>query len=211
MFALWLRRVGVWGLEWRYFSYGLLLPVGSLILFHLLQSDAKTVSVVGMILQLSAIGTVWYDIQDKMRQFGKKSVLQVWSDRLCRFPALRVKPIRGSIECEMERMKFRGGLKMPITHECDSLVEKVNHIQQQLDYVLKEFNDARHQLNKELVDVKQEVAANQHTLARVDQDLRELVDKTATDGLHVSGMGAFWLFCGVIFSSIPESIAHIYQ
>ena len=45
--------------------------------------------------------------------------------------------------------------------------------------------------------------------ARVTEDRKILskLEATETGGLHISAMGAVWIFLGIIFSSIPKELS----
>jgi len=52
-------------------------------------------------------------------------------------------------------------------------------------------------------DLKQE----ERNRAREDQSIREKLEATETGGLHISVMGALWLFVGVTLSTGASEIA----
>jgi hypothetical protein len=82
----------------------------------------------------------------------------------------------------------------------DALERNVKLIHGRIDHTQSEM-DQKFRTHAALLDREAQ------TRARDDQALREKLEATETGGLHISAMGALWLFVGVTLSTAAPEIA----
>ena len=92
----------------------------------------------------------------------------------------------------------------PLEQRIKALEEKIKHLKELTDELQKELKREMHEITNSLSKEKDiRIAEDQKILARLEA--------TETGGLHISAMGAFWIFIGIILSSIPKELSALFS
>jgi hypothetical protein len=162
----------------------------------------------GLLLQLAGILTVVWGLVATWRFFGLGDPVARVTDWLSRFP-LRRRAIYASINEAVEAddaLAARGFTSWPLdstaslTDRLGAIEKNLPLIQERISYTQQELDRAVHTLRGEL---KEALAAANARVAHVDTKVTAL----GTGSLHISAMGALWLFVGSILGSASPNLA----
>jgi hypothetical protein len=104
-----------------------------------------------------------------------------------------------------------GSAKMYQTHKAvdssaearlDSLERNVTLIHERISQTQKEWEEELHKTNESLKREEQSRQAE-------DNEIRKKLEATETGGVHISAIGASWLFVGIILSTAAPEIASL--
>ena len=164
----------------------------------------------GLCLQLLGIGTVIWGISETRALFGHPSFASRARAWLGRFPLLRrdavvaVSGVALSAAVGKVRAQVIHGpgpnpsiqtRLVPVARNINSLHEDISQLQKEIDEDLRKIADA---LKGETQSRQTEDRAIQHKL-----------EATGTGGVHISAIGASWLFVGVVLSTAATELAQL--
>ena len=162
----------------------------------------------GLVLQLLGIGTVIWGISETRALFGHPSFASKARAWLSRFLLLRrnVVVAVGGISSSASTVKGRAygthglGANPTIEDRFEALEKNVNSIHERISQTQKEMDE---EFQKAVDALKHEALSRQAE----DRAIREKLEATGTGGVHISAIGASWLFVGVILSTAAIEIA----
>lgn len=165
------------------------------------------VRITGMCLQLLGLGTVVWGIVKTRDFFGMVSPYRAFIEWLARFP-LRARVVTGSARISGPGAGFFGrgysscpiDPSAPVEARTTALEKNVSIIHESIINLQAEFDHTTQRLNE------QQDSEQQHRRA-LATELREHLKSYGTNGLHVSAIGAAWVFLGTLFSTASVEIA----
>ena len=204
-----LTRFFKWVAEPKLAWVGLLV---SLFLCCFALRDAATessVRIAGLLFQWLGIGTVAYGVRKTRQLFDEPSFWEIFVAWLARRPRWRRDAIVGAGLAELTAMlgKAHGEVWTnvqpddPADVKIAALVRNVDRLREGLRAVRKQIDVLNDEHSTAL---KAEERARAAADAKLDAQLKE----AQTGGLHITFLGAIWLFLGVLFGSIPSEIYH---
>lgn len=171
-------------------------------------STEPVIRLTGLVLQLLGIGTVIWGISETRALFGHPSFSAKAKSWLGRFPLLKRNIVLGAAACTMAAAtgKMRGyvtqgpGQNPTLDTRVDALEKNVALIHERITGIEKEMDEG--------FDKATEALKNEEQIRQTeDNSIREKLEATGTGGVHISAIGASWLFVGVILSTAGIEIA----
>jgi hypothetical protein len=164
----------------------------------------------GLVLQLLGIGTVIWGISETRALFGHASLTSKARAWLGRFPLLRrnVVVAAGGVALSAAVGKGRAhvthgpGANPTIDTRLEALEKNVTSIHERISQTQKEMDE---EFQKTTDALKREEQSRQAE----DRAIREKLEATGTGGVHISAIGALWLFVGVILSTAATELAEL--
>ncbi len=95
-----------------------------------------------------------------------------------------------------------------IPHDAD-VATLAAAIERNVIVINERINDVQQEIDQEVSKLEQSINAEQYERVKSDNMLQEKLQATGTGGLHISAIGAVWLFVGVILSSVPAELAKL--
>lgn len=174
-------------------------------------TPSAAVRYTGMILQIAGLSTVAIGLRRMRQRFGRPSVKDKVSDWFRRLAATFVRPKSHTIEISTgdyvvvgtatELDLARGvGLGASLENRVSALEEKVNRLRDKLDTKVQEVRG-------ELATAKESIQRESAERQAAHKEMTHTIEDVAVGGLHLEMVGLFWLFCGIIGTSIPHGIA----
>lgn len=210
---IWLTSLSRWLFDWRFFLLSLLIVTFPFLFGIFFTAEESFIRIYGMILQLLGICTVVWDINTTRKTFGHPGVLKVWHQRLKRFPlwgkqastcsGYAMLPALTSFGCNCDDIA-RTGSEANIEERLVVLENNIQLVNNRISNTQKEYDERFRKSSEEFKREK---------LVR-DQEVKIIhtkIETTETSGLYVIGMGALWLFQGVIMSTIPLEISKLFK
>jgi hypothetical protein len=162
----------------------------------------------GLVLQLMGIATVIWGISETRALFGHPSLMRKARAWLGRFPLLRrditVAVGGASLSTDMGRARAYGthspGPNPTVESRLDALEKNVARIHERISQTQAEMDEGFQRSADALKREEQSRSAE-------DAAIREKLEATGTGGVHISAIGASWLFVGIILSTASPEIA----
>lgn len=207
-FMIWIKSVSRWSIEWRYFCVGLLVVAVPIWLGIRYGADESMIRITGMILQLLGIGTVAWDINSTRKEFGHPGVLKVWHQRLRRFPLFGKQAVTGTCDATLPALtgSVRGRKSVSAGPEATN-EERIQALEDNLRIVHDRVSQTQNEIDQGLRKYSEELTLEKQVRIQEDKKIHAKLEATETGGLHILGMGALWLFQGVIMSTVPAELA----
>jgi hypothetical protein len=204
-----IKAVWSWFADLRY-AWLSLAVIGGALLVSLRphHTSEPIIRLTGLVLQLLGIGTVIWGISETRALFGHPSLTSKARAWLGRFPLWRrnvVIAAIGSIE-STDVAKARGygthgpGINPTIETRVSALEKNITAIHERISTTQKEMDEEYQKTADALKREEQSRVAE-------DATIREKLEATGTGGVHISLIGASWLFVGVILSTASVEIA----
>ena len=166
------------------------------------------IRITGLVLQLFGIATVAWGISATRSLFGHRSLVQKVKEWVASCPLRHrdvVKAVSGiSLSASHGSARIYGThtseANASIELRLDALEKNVTSIHERISLAQKEHDDA---IQKSRVALKCEETARREE----DSAIRRKLEATGTGGVHISAIGASWLFIGVILSTASVELA----
>ena len=204
----WLRAFLSWLWEARHVWLALVVVVVAMLLVARKGVTEPQIRIVGMVLQILGIGTVAWGIRETRVLFGRPDIFRLSRDWIRRFPVYGGRVVTGSVNITVPgaTLQARGyvsavaGPNATVDARLEALERNLWYVNDRIDHIQAEMDqNARAQ--------RQALEQEQQTRVKENQELSAKLEATETGGLHISAMGALWLFVGVTMSTAAPELA----
>jgi hypothetical protein len=202
-----IKALGPWVAEWKYLWIALAVNAIALVVALRPGTGEPVIRLTGLVLQLLGIATVIWGISETRAFFGHPSVGSMAKAWLQRYP-LRGRTIvvsgislsAGTALASGRAHATHGAGPTPTTDtRLDALEKNITSIH---DRITATERDLEMKLTKAAVALDAEV----RTRAAEDVSICKKLETVGTGGVHISAIGASWLFVGVILSTAALEI-----
>lgn len=162
----------------------------------------------GMILQLIGAYTVWHDLSESARKFGKTSLLVntiKWLRRLifCHGHAVGVAgsiQLNSCINCRATSRRPQPPVGSPLESRIETLEYNLSKVDEELSQAFKQITDTETKLKDQ---IKEENKKRDEAHKALQKDLHEAI----VGNYAALVFGAFWVAVGVVISAWAPEIA----
>ena len=166
------------------------------------------VRLVGLVLQLGGIVTVVWGIVETRQFFGMQSPLRAFRGWLSRFP-LRRRTIVGAVGAAVsasDALSARGHTSWPIDATAP-LEQRVLILERNLPLIQERISGFQAEVDRTTHALKDQMKSEeQHRLA-LSQQVQSQLKTYGTGGLHISAIGAVWVFLGTVLGTASLEIS----
>ncbi len=162
----------------------------------------------GLVLQVLGIGTVIWGISETRALFGHPSFTAKAKSWLGRFPLLRRNAVVtagvGSVRVASCKVRAYG------THGPGSnptLESRIDALEKSMVLVHERISSTEKEIEEEFRKTAEALQKEEQTRQTEDNAIREKIEASGTGGVHISAIGALWLFVGVVLSTAGVEIA----
>jgi hypothetical protein len=207
-----IKAFGPWLAEGKYVWFALATNLSALIVIVLLGASEAVFRITGLFLQVFGILTIIWGISETRALFGHASLaakIKVW---LQRFPLRRRHIVfavgRGDFAATM------GKARAFVTHSAGAnptLDARVEALEKNIASIQNQITAVESELDKEFGKVREEIRNEVQTREADGKKLGEKIEAAATGGIHISAIGASWLFVGVALSTAAPKLAALFK
>lgn len=202
------KQLWFWFVEARFAWLALSVTMAALIVALRPHTSEAVIRLTGLVLQVLGIGTVIWGISETRALFGHPSFAAKVKSWLGRFPLRRREVIIGNGAVFHPGMTLNGrayvthgpGKNPTIESRLDALEKNISLIHERISGAEKEM-DEKFRMSTDMLKTEE------HTRQIEDKAIREQLEATGTGGIHISSIGALWLFVGVTLSTAGVEIA----
>lgn len=162
----------------------------------------------GLALQVLGIGTVIWGISETRALFGHPSFAAKAKSWFGRFPLLRRNAVVaagvGSIgfaTCKARAYGTHGPGPNP------TIESRINALEKNVVLLHERISSTEREMDDEFRKGAEALKKEEQTRQAEDNAIREKLEATGTGGVHISAIGASWLFVGVVLSTAGLEIA----
>lgn len=166
------------------------------------------VRLVGLVLQLLGIVTVVWGIVETREFFGMQSPLKLLVQWLSRFP-LRRRTIAVAVGEAVEAndaLSVRGHKSWPIDPTAP-LEQRVSALERNLPLVQERISNFQTELDRTAQALNDQLRFEQQHRLALSHELQNQLKTYGTGGLHISAIGAAWVFLGTVFGTASIEIS----
>lgn len=87
------------------------------------------------------------------------------------------------------------------------LEQRVELLEKNIKHLRRRIDEAQRELEGEVQKVTDSINEEKSTRMTEDQKVLLRLEATETGGLHISAMGAIWIFFGILLSSLPKELS----
>ncbi|MBT0964248.1 hypothetical protein [Denitromonas iodatirespirans] len=164
----------------------------------------------GLILQVLGIGTVIWGISETRALFGHPSFAAKAKSWFGRFPLLRRNVVAaaaatsiGVDTCRARAYTTHGPGPNP------TLDSRVDALEKNVDLIHERISSTEREMDEEFRKAGEALRNEEKARQIEDTVIREKLEATGTGGVHISAIGASWLFVGVVLSTAGVEIAEL--
>lgn len=201
-----LKQLGPWLGDAKYFWIALVTNAVALCIALAPFSSEPVARWTGMFLQLGGVLTVAFGISETRSYFGHPSIASKAKGWLQRFPLLRRDVV---ISCQGGSYNITGG-KARLTKTAEpqgtTLADRVDALEKNVTWINDRISDIQKETNAEFAKATEALKAEEAARKTEDEGLAKKLETTATGGVHISAIGASWIFVGQILGSTAPEI-----
>jgi hypothetical protein len=162
----------------------------------------------GLVLQLFGILTVIWGISETRALFGHPSLARKAKDWINKCLILQ----RPTVINASAASVVAAGCKANIhtTHgpgDNPSIESRVDSLEKNIGALREQIDNTRQEIDLEINKTADRIASEEQLRVSGDKAISEKLEATGTGGVHISAIGAVFLFFGVILSTVSAEIA----
>lgn len=204
-----LKALWPWLKEARYLGLSVVVIGIALTISLRPQTTEPTIRLTGLALQLLGIATVIWGISDTRALFGHQSLASKVNAYFRRFPLIPRRIIlasAGGALLSNSTAKARAyGTHRP--GENPTIDTRLEALEKNVDSLHKRISETQHEIDAAAQKAAEALVREVQTRQEEHQAIRDKLNAAATGGVHISAIGASWLFVGVILSTAAIEIA----
>ena len=186
----------------------LILTIGIALLVVIIFPTESCIRITGMVLQLCGVGSVVWGISETRELFGEPSIFGILKSKiksiLKRNITLRIDDLTSNVHFSDN---VRISQRRPIGNN-QSLKERITTLEKNFEFIDSDIKGLQEEMDIQKSEIfrriNEEKERNQIEINLIHEKLKE----SATGGIHISALGASWLFFGVILSSLAPELAN---
>jgi len=163
----------------------------------------------GLLLQLLGIGTVIWGISETRALFKRPSFAAKIKSWFKRFPLLRRDVVISAGPATLAIAGGAASISITVEPRPNPTIEtRVEAIEKNLTLIYERISS----IEKEMDEFRKAAEAlinEEKARQTVDRGINEKLESAGTGGIHISAIGALWLFVGVILSTASIEIADL--
>lgn len=205
---MWLKALGLWLAERRHFWLAVFV-VAIALLFALRRGVTEPeIRITGLLLQILGIATVAWGIRETRALFGRPSLVTLFREWLRRFPVYGGRIVSASANITLEGTTLHARGYVSANAGPDATVEaRIEALEKNLRYTNERIDHTQGEMDQTFRRQDDLLEQEQQTRATEDQEILARLEVTETGGLHISAVGALWLFVGVTLSTAAPELA----
>lgn len=208
--SVWLRAIWSWLTDARHTWLAVGVTAVALVVSLRPGVSEPVIRLTGLVLQLLGIGTVIWGISETRALFGHPSIASKARAWLGRFPLLRrsaVVSVSG-----VAGLTATGRLHAVVTHvpgTSPTIDARVEALEKNISAIHERITQTQQEMDAEFQKTASATKREEQVRESEDRAILEKLEATGTGGVHISAIGALWLFIGVALSTAAQEIACI--
>ncbi len=167
----------------------------------------RSIRFVGGGLQVLGVGTVVWGISVTRKQFGHQPIYAWFYSWLRRCPLIR-RTVHIRVDGLRSGISMSGRLTAVFTPNPNaSIQERLDAIENGMGTIQTRIGHVEAQIDRETRDTHSKIAVEVSARENGDRQTMSALESASTGGVHISAIGAIWLFAGVILSTASPELS----
>jgi hypothetical protein len=202
------KQLWPWLVEARYAWLALGVTCAALIVALRPHTSEQVIRLTGLILQLLGIGTVIWGISETRALFGQPSFAAKAKSWLVRFPLRRKNIVLAAGAGSLGAATCKGrGYVTKAAGPNPTIETRLDALEKNISLIHERINATENEMDEEFRRAADALKTEEQARQSDDGAIREKLETTGTGGVHISAIGALWLFVGVTLSTAGIEIA----
>ena len=167
------------------------------------------IRITGLVLQLLGIGTVVWGISETRALFGHLSFPAKVRGWLRRSPLVRRNIVLAASSGSLHITSGKVRASVTANPVNDSVEARLDALEKNLSHVNDRVTGVEREMDEGFRSASSEVKSEAVARHAEDEVLRQRLEAAGTGGIHISSIGALWLFVGVVLSTASPEIAQL--
>jgi hypothetical protein len=180
------------------------------LLSSILWPSEKVIRYAGLILQLLGIVTVIWGISLTRALFGHPSFAAKVLSWLERFPLRKRTVILGAGAGAVAMISGKARAYQSHTPAENATIEqRLDSLERNIQLIHERITGTEKEMDEEFRKTAEVIKSEAHTREAEDRILHKKLEATGIGGVHISAIGALWLFVGVVLSTAALEISNL--
>ena len=192
-------------------AWGVILPIALLLVIKFLPWESNNlVRYAGLLLEILGLYTVIEGHLGKRKLFNRPTFLANTKALIAQYP--RWKTVTQTIFASgMSSSGSFGSARLSAWHEArdESIEAKLEAIEKNLLSIRSQLETFEQDTIKKHSDLTQKFEVTQQRIDSSISDIRTKLESLAVKDIGFEGLGIYWLFCGLFFSSLSIELAKL--
>ncbi|MBC8472402.1 MAG: hypothetical protein H8D56_23310 [Planctomycetes bacterium] len=164
----------------------------------------------GLVLQVLGIATVIWGISETRAFFGHPSFAAKTKSWLTRFPLLRRNIVIAAGAASHALLTAKARAQSTHNPGTNPTIEaRIDSLDRNIVLIHERITGAEKEMDEEFQKISNALKSEEHARQSEDNEIHKKLEATGTGGVHISAIGASWLFVGVILSTAAVEIAEL--
>ena len=202
-----LKALLPWLAEARYVWLALAVNVIALTIVLRPGTSEPVIRLTGLALQALGISTVIWGISETRALFGHPSIASKAKGWAHRFPLLKRNIVLAAAGFELAAAI--GKARAYVTHgpvPSPTVEARLEALEKNIASIHERITQAQNEMDQEVQEASEALKVEKQSREAEDSAIHEKLEATGTGGVHISAIGASWLFVGVVLSTAAIEI-----
>lgn len=206
-----IRLLWPWLVEARYAWIAAVVIIIALLVSLRPHTPESVIRLTGLVLQVFGIGTVIFGISETRALFDHPSFSSKAKLWLERFPLMRRNVVlgTGAASLGIATCKARGHTTHRPVGPNPTIEDRLESLERNIVLIHERISSAENEMDEEFRKAVEAIKAEEQARQTEDNSIRAKLEATGTGGVHISAIGASWLFVGVVLSTAGVEIAEL--
>jgi len=206
-FYNWLRDILHWLFDARIFWVAVSVAVGALMFVVRKSATEPEIRLTGLALQVLGIATVAWGIRETRVLFGQPDFFTLAKKWLEKVPVYGGRAITGCMNVHEAGDTVHSEADASTAPPNATVEERVSVLEKNIQHLNKRIAETQIEMKQSFSTQSSALKEEKQERSREDQLLGAKLEATETGGLHISAMGALWLFIGVTLSTTSVELS----
>jgi len=205
-----LKNLRPWLAEARYtwLSVGVILI--ALVVSLRPNTPEPVIRLTGLFLQVLGIATVIWGISETRAFFGHPSLAAKIKSWLTRFPLRRRNTVISAGTASLALLTSKARAHSTHNPGPNSTIEtRIESLERNIVLIHERVSSAEKEMDEEFKKVSDILKSEERARLSEDNEIHKRLEATGTGGVHISAIGAAWLFVGVTLSTAAVEISEL--
>lgn len=199
---------------WPWLAFGVIFVViGAAVLIVAFWPNKlePVIRLTGLVFQLLGIGTVIWGISETRALFGHSSFAAKAKTWFTRLLFRRKNNIILSGTPSVAAVNSKGGDVTHGTAPNPTIESRLDSLERNISLIHERISGTKKEMNEKFRKTAEALRNEKQTRQTKDNAIGKKLEATGTGGVHISAIGALWLFVGVVLSTASVEIAELLQ